>query len=42
MAVAESPKLRNTAVEAMLRLDAEAEVERIGDFLRTSLGEVLR
>src|SRR5687768_4182989 len=41
MPVAESAKQKDADVQSLLRLDAEAEVERIADFLRTQLGEVL-
>ena len=41
MPVAESAKQKDADVQSLLRLDAETEVERIADFLRTQLGEVL-
>jgi NAD+ synthase len=41
MPVAQSAKQKDADVQSLLRLDAEAEVERISEFLRTQLGEVL-
>jgi NAD+ synthase len=41
MPTAESRKQKQVDAKALLRLDANAEVERIADFLRTQLGEVL-